>query len=262
LFGEKSSSSLTIAILFIILLGFLALTASIIYVSSFFAIIGLSLAFWGAILLYLMPTNSKFTLLLNGLAETASSNIEQILKGNLAFQKGVYVLKNDNAPVVYQNNQFEILNLESIVFFPRNQRLKNDDSKVFDLRDGLSIKPPGNRLCEVLERQIGRQFSKITFNQFVKQLPIVLRDLKIVESAEITCSDHIITVKIRKNAFDQNCQETDKNPLTHKYVGCLLSSAIACALLKVTSQPVRIKSETRDAKTRITLVQYTYGFGE
>jgi hypothetical protein len=232
-------------------------------VSSFFAIIGLSLAFWGAILLYLMPTKSKFTLLLNGLAETASSNIEQILKANLAFQKGIYILKNDNAPVGLQNNQLEILKQESIVvFFPRNQQMKYGDSKVFNLRDGLSVKPPGNRLCEVLERQMGRQFSKITFDQFIKQLPIVLKDLKLAESAEIICSNHAITVKIIKNTFEQNCQETDKNPLTHKYVGCLLTSAIACALLKVTSQPVRIKSETRDATARITLVQYTYGFGE
>jgi hypothetical protein len=259
LFSEKSSGFLTIAILFIIMLGFSALTASIIYVSSFFAIIGLSLAFWGAILLYLMPTKSKFPLLLNGLAETASSNIEQILRGDFAFKRGVYILKNNNTPSGLQNDQFEIAN-SIVVFFPRNQQLKNGDSTVLDLRDGLFIKPPGNSLCEILERQIGRQFSKITFNQFVKQIPIVLKDLKIAQSAEITYSSNVITVKITKNAFDQNCQTTDRNPLTHKYVGCLLSSAIACALLKVTSQPVRIKSETHDTQARITWVQYTYGF--
>jgi hypothetical protein len=260
LFGEKSSGFLTIAILFIIMLGFSALTASIIYVSSFFVITGLSLAFWGAILLYLLPTKSKFPLLLNGLAETVSSNIEQILKENLAFKKGVYILRNDNASLGLQNERFEIVN-SIIVFFPRDQQLKNGDSTVLDLRDGLSIRPPGNRLCDVLERQIGRQFSKITFDRFVKQLPLVLKDLKLAESAEITCSNHDVTVKIMKNAFDQNCQETEKNPLTHKYVGCLLSSAIACALLKVTNQPVRIISESRDAKARITVIQYMYGFG-
>jgi len=88
---------------------------------------------------------------------------------------------------------------------------------------------------------------------------VLTKSLKVAESVDIQVSNDTITVELTKSVFERICRETDNQPLTHRQVGCLLSSAIACALVKVVRQPVTIQRENLNLEKRITQIQYVYG---
>lgn len=63
----------------------------------------------------------------------------------------------------------------------------------------------------------------------------------------------IVKVQVKNHVFKDLCDETRKLKRTHETVGCPLSSALACALAKVTGKPVTIEKEetTTDETTSI-----------
>jgi hydroxymethylpyrimidine/phosphomethylpyrimidine kinase len=65
-----------------------------------------------------------------------------------------------------------------------------------------------------------------------------------------------VTLEITSSILDEICRQTDSQPRTHKQVGCLLSSAIACALAKASGKPVTIQNETRNQETKTTQIEY------
>ena len=86
---------------------------SIIYVSSFLAILGLSIFFWGAITLFIKPFKHVPLALLNASAISSVNNIERILNETNTTEKGLYL------PPKY------LTNLESsLVFVPKKQHKK------------------------------------------------------------------------------------------------------------------------------------------
>jgi hypothetical protein len=253
---QNASGIVKVAIICIILLGISTLSASILYQSSFFAIAGFSLLFWGIVLLYLIPTRNNLSQILSISAETASANIESILAEMNSEYHAVYLLKESKNTLAELNENHFVLPMVCLA----KKQVK--DAHLISSNEGVGITPPGYALFRSFEEQLGRSFSQITLKQFTNVLPkILIRRLKIAESMNVEVLNNSVNVEIMGSFVEQICREADKTPRTHKQVGCLFSSAIACALLKVTGQPITIKSETRDLHTKITRIQYTYGFG-
>lgn len=260
---QKQSNLTKASVLSMIALGAATLLISTFYTSSFLAILGFALIFWGTILLYTTPTKPVFYELLSAAAEPSAANIERILTEYNLSQKGIYLPPtSSNAGL---SNRWSLLqNTESsLVFIPETPNLplpkteENIAKSKTSGNGGIYITPPGQGLCKIFEQQAGKSFIKIDLRQFQSILPkILIKELELAETVDIQTEENIITIEITKSVLDQICKETNNQPRTHKQLGCLLTSAIACALAKVTGEPITIQNENRDPQTKTIQIQY------
>jgi hypothetical protein len=86
--------------------------------------------------------------------------------------------------------------------------------------------------------------------------------MEIAESVEINIQGNTVSVEVVGSVLDEICRQTDSQPRTHRQVGCLLSSAIACTLTKATGKLVTIQNETRNQETETTHIEYQIFEGE
>jgi hydroxymethylpyrimidine/phosphomethylpyrimidine kinase len=120
---------------------------------------------------------------------------------------------------------------------------------------GMFLTPPGLELSTLFEKQLGTSFLAVGLDFLREKLPDLLtNNLEIAEGAEVSVDNSIVKVQLENHIFQALCKETRKLPNTHKFLGCLLSSAIACALAKATRKPIIIMEETQDGET--TKIQY------
>jgi hypothetical protein len=249
-------------VLSIIALGVATLLISTFYTSSFLAILGFSLIFWGAILLYTTPTRPFFFELISAAAEPNSANTERILTEYGLNQKGIY-LPPESRDTGLSNRWSLLQNAESgLVFVPgaSNSTLPKPNGTIASFENngssGIYLTPPGQGLSKIFEIQAGRSFTKIDLRQFQRILPKILEELELAEKVRIQTEEKIITIEITGSILIQICKETNLHPRTHKQVGCLLASAIACSLAKVTGERITINNENRDFQTKTLQIQY------
>jgi hypothetical protein len=241
-----------IIFLTIFCLGFSIVVISFFYVSSFLAILGVAIIFWGAILRYITPIMQVPLTLLNASTHADASNIERVLVELDLKEKGVYLPPNSLKNMEY-----------CVVFVPKNSQsdlpsLEEGTKKLFSKQqNGIFVTPPGIGLSRVFERGLYSSFTKVDLRQLQKVLPrLLIEDLELVDNIEIQIQGEIFTATITGSLLNSVCIETDNQPCTHMQVGCLLSSALACVLAKVTEKPVTIQNETRMPKSKTTIITY------
>jgi hypothetical protein len=122
---------------------------------------------------------------------------------------------------------------------------------------GLFLTPPGMVLSKLFEQALGVSFTKTDLAYVQQNFPkLLIEDMELVETAEIQTQNDKVTLEITSSILNDVCQETRKLPRTHKAVGCLLSSAIACALAKATGKAVIIEKETQTPDNKTTRIEY------
>jgi predicted transcriptional regulator/uncharacterized protein YuzE len=233
--------------------GVVSLASSAFYASSILAFIGLGLAFWGALLLYITPTRYVKLDLLNAIAPSTLVNIEKMLTSSKLNEKGIYL------PPKYLKD-FE----SSLIFIPSevNQKLPKpeeiDEEKLYSQNpDGLFITPPGLALSKLFEKELGTSFTKTDINYIQNNLPkLLIEETEIAENVEVKIENNMITIEIGNHVFAEICREIRKLPKTHETIGCILSSAIACALAKATGKPIIIEKEELSEDGKTTKIQY------
>jgi hypothetical protein len=273
--GGKTLSernSVKVTILSIILLGVVVLIASAFLLSSFFAIIGFSLVFWGTLLLYIIPTKTNSAMLVNAAAEVASANIERLLQTS-SGQKGIYlpISSAKSKYNIFQNsNQKSSEKVE--VFIPNSSKISihNISDHQLTINDGIFITPHGMSLYRVFEHQMGKPLSKINLNQLTSIMPSILTkgskfaesvDMQLGESTTFFCGKPCcreLKVKVVKSIFEPTCQDSDKQPQLNLQIGCILASALACALALVIHKPVTIANEDYDKEKKITQITFVF----
>jgi hypothetical protein len=220
-----------------IALGAIALISSIYYVSTYLAIVGFAMVFWSATLLYVIPSGKRSFL-------PSAKNIEKTLIDYNLNGKGVYLPPKKKTDSV-------------TLFIPASD--STDESGSINTgkhkKDGVYLTPPGQALCRVFEQQIGAPFTKMNLEQFKIIFPKLLTDyFEFAHSVYIQTDKEIVTVGITENRLRHVCQTLNDYPRTHRQVGCLLTSATACVLVKVTGEPITIQDETNEANG--TLMQF------
>ena len=235
----------------LLMLGLIALLFSALFSSYVLAFIGLGLTFWGSLFLYIKSTKYVKLDLLNSTSLSTLINIEKILANVKANSQGIYL-----PPKRLQDYT------SSLVFVPTepNQALpttKETNPKDLETKNptGLLITPPGLALSKLFEKELKKPFTETSLEDLQSQLPKLFDELQITKHLAIRPQDNNIRVTIRNHVFEDLCKETAKLELTHKTVGCPLSSALACAFAKATGKPIVIeKEETSPDKT--TTIQY------
>ena len=235
-----------------LILGIGLVAVSAFYTSSFLAILGVAIIFWGTLLLYFTPSKHLPLTLFNASTEGAVANIERlILELNLS-ERGIYLPPKN------------LKNIESsLIFIPKSPKTplptpeETNEKQLTNEKNGAFVTPPGSGLSRLFEEELGVSFTKTNLVQVQFNLPKLLVEcLELAEKAEILIQGNIVTVEIVGSVLDEVCRQTASQPRTHKQVGCLLGSAIACALAKATGKPVTIQNETRNQEAKITRIEY------
>jgi hypothetical protein len=220
--------------------------------SSFLAILGVSIAFWSALLLYLTPTKHAFLDLLTASASTSGCNIERsLMEFNLA-EKGVYLPPHN------------LRNIESsLVFVPKTPQTalptsdETSDKLFTEKKTGLFFTPPGLALSVMFENELGVSFTKITLTQMQSIIKRLFNNLKFAEDVQVRIQDRTITLEVTGSIFNTLCHETrNSQPRTHAQVGCILASAFACAFAKASGKPITIQKDTLNPNTKTTVIEY------
>jgi len=223
----------------LLLLGFTSLLTSAFCSSYVLAFIGLGMSFWGGLFLYIKSTKYVKLDLFNSTALSSLINIEKMLANAKTNSQGIYL-----PPKRLQDYT------SSLVFVPTipNQALpttKETNPNELETKNpkGLLITPPGLVLSKLFEKELKKSFTETSLESLQSQLARLFDVLQITKHLTIQPQDNRIMVTMRDHVFEDLCKETTKLELTHKTVGCPLSSALACAFAKATGKPIVIEKE-------------------
>lgn len=236
-----------------IIIGIFCFSLSTFYVSSFLAIIGSALFFWGFILLYITPSRQIPLSFLTISTFVGMSNIKRVLTEFKFTEKGIYLppknLKDAESSLIYIPKKVNQA-------LPQIEETK-DDNLLSDNQNCLFLTPPGFQLSKLYEEKLGMLFTKMSLSVVEKRLPSILTEnLGFTENLEIRTQENKITFELKGNIFKDNCIQTQKNSQVHETIGCLLSSSFACVLAKVTGKAVTIESEEHSADGKTTTIIY------
>lgn len=232
--------------------GAISLAVSLILNSQILAFIGLGLVFWGAILLFIQPEKYVKKVLLDATSLTSFETLSLIINGLDYRGKAIYLppeyFKDPETSKVYLPKQQGEKTPEL------NQILNHENKLFFKNPDGILFAPPGSQLTDLFEKRLGTSFTKIDLHYFMENLPkLFVDDLEIAENLEIkiksskpSLGEHrtnhgTILVKLTNSIFKGEYNKNKMLSEVYKTIGSPISSAIACALTKVTGRPVIIK---------------------
>ncbi len=233
--NKKRLDFLTIVPVSLFVSGSAALAVAVAFDSYILAFIGLGLAFWGALFVYVRSTKMIKLELMNSLVTSAYANVEKILTEE-AHSTAVYLppkcLKDYSSSVIYISESVKDID-----------KLEDLDDKTLRLDDAILLTPPGKDLADLLERRYGRLFTETDLKEIIKILPTLLEKAEIANETEVQTEGNIVTVELQKNIFTGISQEMNELQKTRRLIGSPLSSAIACILAKATAKPIVIENE-------------------
>ena len=237
----------------LLLLGATALASSIIYASSILAFIGLGLAFWGALLLFIKPTRYVKSSLLDSTAISTLTTIDRVIADLDYKGKGTYLppqsFKGLKKGKIFISNEKDtgIPPVEEVA-----------EGKVF-LKNpkGICLTPPGLGLANLFEKELGTDFAKVDLNYLQNNLPkLFIEGLEIAEDFEMSTHGNIIHVRITESIYKDFCNEVRKLTNVCNSLGCPLCSSIACALTRATGKPIIIEKTEVSENDKIIEAYY------
>lgn len=254
-------------------LGAIALIISILYTSTVLAFIGLSLAFWGALLLYVQDQDYTRTVLLDASTLPQLETLDQTLQeldynGNAVYLPPKYFETPEKTKIYLpKQKDAKLPNPEQIQKYENQMFIKNPQ--------GILLTPPGSGLTELFEKTLGKSFTKVDVKYLQQNLPkLFIEDLEIAENLEIEIQDiksdptatypplktqtknETIKAEITNSVFKETCKEAGKMPRICGTIGHPLLSAIACAIAKASGKPVTIERIQSSEDGRTTQAYY------
>lgn len=238
--------SIRISVLFLIS-GILSLILSIYAGSQVLALIGLGLTFWGALFLLLKPVNLVEGSLLYNAAVSAYLTTDRIIddfryKGRgyyiPPYPKDVYLpeyLKGLKDPIVFVSaaNDSKMPPIEVIAkgkFTSKNPK-------------GVLVAPPGLGIMNQIEEKLNVDFTKIDLNELCTLLPrFILQDLNLAKEMEMKPNENQVHLKIF-NSLYKNLYSSQTNLKSVNFLGCPITSAVACALAKTSGKTITIQKQ-------------------
>jgi hypothetical protein len=262
-----------------LLLGAISLIASINYNSSILAFIGLGLAFWGAILLYIKPEEYTRKTLLEAVLSPSLITLDQMIqelgyKGDATYLPPKYFTNPETTRIFVSNRE-----LAEYTSFPTPEQIQPyEDQPLARTSQGLLLTPPGLELSKLLEKSLGKSFIKTDLKNLQQTLPkLFIEDLEIAENLELQTENDMtqrkeddpahstrmksasarmkcttVHAKITKPFYRTILKEAEGSSQITSSIGCPVCSTIAIALTKATGKPVRI-TDTKSSEDGNTL---------
>jgi hypothetical protein len=281
--SQKSSDRVRVRINFglarasgtvLIILGTLSLASSIFFISTILAFVGLGLVFWGIVLVYVQSTEYVKRTVLAATAASMEATLDQTLLELNCRGKAVYL------PPKYLNNPE---NTKAYVLRQRTGELPSPEQiqrlEAHSLSGGsvgMIITPPGAELARLFEDTLQTGFTQMNLSQLQGHLPrLLIEDLEIASDVEMQTGTSRTTtypldstaaqtaiegdgifVKITSTTYKNAARRTTHLSDTYTTLGSPLTSAIACAITKVSGKPVIIENEQVSEDGETTEIEY------
>lgn len=251
-----------------LLLGIVALLASIVYTSSILAFIGLGLVFWGAIMLYVEPEEHIKKVILDASILPPLTTLNQIIqelnyKGDAIYLPPRYFQNPENSKIYIPKQKH--------AYLPTPEQIQRYENQIIvEGPQGILLTPPGAELTRLFEKRLKTSFNKVDLDYLQQNMPrLFIEDLEIAENLEMEIlprhvsartSDssslaqaeyYTVHVKITDPICKEICEESNKLIQIRGRIGCPICSSIGCALTKATGAPVMVEiaQTSKDEKT-------------
>lgn len=233
-------------------IGLISMALSIVHSNFLLSIIGISLTFFGSLLLYVKPVNF----------------IKKEIMGDVitsyynAFEKILSKLSINGEPLHFSPATIKDFN-NIFVFIPSKKKV--DLNTIFESSDlenipkssGYVISAPGLDLFKRIENVLKIDFSIKGFDEtYRKVADALVRYFEISKDVVFEVQENIIKVDIMNCIFSEVIERTSKSE--YYQIGDPLSSALACYIVMTYKKPVKIQSIQVDGSN----VSLTYGLLE
>jgi hypothetical protein len=207
-------------------------------------IIGLGLVLWGIITRYLTSQEYVKKDFLASLAIANYSSIDRVFKEMGLVQRAIYL------PAQYLNDVgsnlvFLTKNINDKL--PSSERVMLEDQLNVGVEKGKLLSPPGHGLAKLIEKCLGKSFTKVNLDFLVQNLrKVVTENLELVKDFRIKAQNNSIQIFFEDAIFsDVRLYGAGKFSKIIELIGCPFSSAVACALAKATGKPTVISQYQR-----------------
>ncbi len=232
---------------FLLGIGFVAITASILFASTILAFVGLGLAFWGMLAFFVQPQKYVQSDLMNATALSSLRTIDKMMTGIGIREKGVYIPSGEQKAVVFVPK-------EPFSHIPEAGAI---EGKTFlEDPEGMLVVPPGLALASLIEKKLGFTLKDSGVETVVRALPKVLvEDLEIVRDVEIHVKGDRVNVKLVDSIYADFCREI-RDTSRRCGLGCPMCSALACILAVASGKPVVFDEDELSSDKKTTHSSY------
>ena len=234
-------------------MGFAALLLAVFYESSILAFIGLGLTFWGVLLLFVRPTNYVKGQLLDSATETSYASLDRLLE-HLGYEgEPVYLppkeLKALKSGIMY----ITVQRGENIPKDPLPEDVSGE--QLFTTSPpGIYLVAPGLGLANLMEEEMGQDFSKSNIDYLQRNLPsVIIEGLELAEGMEFEVEGGTVMVKIVNSLYEKFYGSLNERL---KRFGCPLISAIALALTRAAGKPVIVEHIGSEPENKTRYARY------
>ena len=244
----------------LLIIGTLMFVASFAATSTVLAFIGLGLTFWGALFLFAKPIKFVRSTLLDSTALSSYTTIDRITDDLNYKGKPIYVppypkeaylpeyLKGLKEMVVFISAE-EVTTMPTIIEMAEKQFLVKTPK-------GICVAPPGSGLVGLFEKESRADFTKIDLAGLYNGLStVIVNNLELASNFEIDAEKELVHVKITDSVYKDIYSKEYKLKSVH-FVGCPLTSAVACALAKTTGKLVTIAKSVVSPDLKVIDVWY------
>jgi hypothetical protein len=207
-------------------------------------VIGLGLVLWGIITRYLTSQEYVKKDFLASLSIANYSSIDRVFKEMGLVQRAIYL------PAQYLNDVgsnlvFLTKNINDKL--PSSERVMLEDQLNVGVEKGKLLSPPGHGLAKLIEKCLGKSFTKVNLDFLVQNLrKVVTENLELVKDFRIKAQNNSIQIFFEDAIFsDVRLYGAGKFSKIIELIGCPFSSAVACALAKATGKPTVISQYQR-----------------
>ena len=240
----------------------LTLALSIYTEVQILALIGLGLAFWGALFILIVPVRYVEGDLLVSTAALTYSNIDRIITDLKYAGKSYYVppyprdvyipdyLKGLKDTIVFVAAEKDA-NIPSIEEIAQGKFLLTNPK-------GILMAPPGLGLLNQMEKNLG--IAKIGIIELCEVLPrIILDNFTLARGIEMRSEANKVNLTIRGSLYTSLFNPENK-PKSIKLIGCPIASAVACLLAKTSGKAVtilhtRVSQDSLITETEFQIIQ-------
>jgi len=212
-------------------IGALSLVSSVVFTSTVLAFIGLGLAFWGGLLLFIRPRKYVGLDVMDSTTLSSLATIDRVVTSLGYTQKGVYMpVSNPDKAVAFIPSQ-PLKEIPEIELAEKQTFVKDPE--------GIVVVPPGLALANHFERELGVKFTDWSLQQMSERLPrLLIEDLELVRDCTIDINGDHVTFKFVESVYSDFCAKLREDTKICGSLGCPMCSAMACVLAQVSHRPV------------------------
>jgi len=120
---------------------------------------------------------------------------------------------------------------------------------------GICISPPGLGILDQIEREMGKDLASLQLSDLSEVLPpIIVENLQLAKEIEMKAEGNQVYVSMLNPAYRSLYASEDLKSI--RFLGCPLTSAIACAIAKSTGKIVTVQKIDFSQEDQTVKVQY------